>query len=145
MRQQLATVHRDETTQADGDSAERTAERFKRHSLNEASCPAPEALIGQILRSEPKDAAAIARELPEVNRARLAAFCYGRKHLNHLGLLIASTCEMPMLRRAFGTAANVVHAQSRDVEATLAQAERPGSSKSVTLATGANVVPLRRR
>ena len=118
----------------------------RRHSLNEAACPVPEALVGRILHSDPADAAAIARELPEANRARLAAFCYGRKHLNHLGLLIASTCEFPALRMAFGTAAKVVHQQSRNVEATIAEGERhAGNSKSVTLANMANVVPMRRR
>ena len=123
-----------------------TATAARRHSLNEAACPAPEALVGRILHSDPADAAAIARELPEANRARLAAFCYGRKHLNHLGLLIASTCELPALRLAFGTAAKVVHQQSRDVDATIAEGERhAGNAKTVTLANMANVVPIRRR
>lgn len=117
-----------------------------RHSLNEAACPAPEKLVGRILHSDPADAAAIARELPEANRARLAAFCYGRKHLNHLGLLIASTCEFPALRMAFGTAAKVVHTQSRDVDATIAEGVRhAGGAKTVTLANMANVVPIRRK
>lgn len=125
--------------------ARSTAGSTRRHSMNEAACPAPEALVGRILHSEPREAAAIARELPEANRARLAAFCYGRKHLNHLGLLIASTCEMPALRAAFGTAAKVVHQQSRDVEATIAEGERhAGAAKTVTLANMANVVSIRR-
>ena len=115
------------------------------HSLNEASCPAPKALVTKLFSAKPKDAAAIARELPEANRAQLAAFCYGRKHLNHLGLLIASTCELPHLRRAFGTAATVVYTQSRDVEATIAEGEKhAGVSKGITLANMTNVVPLRR-
>ena len=113
------------------------------HSLNEASCPAPETITTRIMHADPKDAAAIARELPEPERARLAAFCYARKHMNHLGLLIASTCSMPSLRRAFGTAAPVVFRQCQDVEATLAEGRRhSGGAKEITLANMANVVSI---
>ena len=116
------------------------------HSLNEASCPAPEPIVTRIMHADPKDAAEIARELPEENRARLAAFCYARKHMNHLGLLIASTCSMPHLRKAFGTAAPVVFRQCQDVEATLAEGVRhAGGAKAISLANMANVVPLRRK
>ncbi len=114
------------------------------HTLNETSIPIPENLFGQLANAEPVDAVKIASELPLDNRARLAAFCYSRRHLNHLGLLIASTCDRMALRRAMGTAGDVVFKQSRDVEKTIA-AERgrnDGSSK-VTLAKAANVVPLR--
>ena len=113
----------------------------RNHSLNEASCPAPEPIVTRIMHADPKDAAAIARELPEADRARLAAFCYARKHMNHLGLLIASTCSMPHLRVAFGTAAPVVFRQCQDVEATMAEG-RQGGAKEITLANMANVVSI---
>ena len=115
------------------------------HSLNEAACPAPEPIVTRIMHADPKDAAAIARELPEENRAQLAAFCYARKHMNHLGLLIASTCSMPSLRRAFGTAAPVVFRQCQDVDATIAEGRHRGATKEITLANMANVVPIKRR
>lgn len=112
------------------------------HTLNEGVAPVPENLFGQLANAEPKDAVEIASQLPLENRARLAAFCYARRHLNHLGLLIASTCDRMALRRAFGTAGDVVFQQSRDVEKTLSAArgaKREGASK-ITLAK--NVVPL---
>ncbi|MEE9314508.1 MAG: hypothetical protein V3V02_07645 [Rhizobiaceae bacterium] len=114
------------------------------HSLNETSIPIPENLFGQLANAEPLDAVKIASELPLENRARLAAFCYSRRHLNHLGLLIASTCDRMALRRAMGTAGDVVFKQSRNVEKTIAseRGKRDGSSK-ITLAKAANVVPLR--
>lgn len=114
------------------------------HSLNETAIPIPENLFGQLANAEPVDAVEIAKQLPLENRARLAGFCYSRRHLNHLGLLIASTCDRMSLRRAMGKAADVVYQQSRDVEKTIA-AERGSRSTSskVTLATAANVVPLR--
>ena len=115
------------------------------HSLNEASCPAPEPVISRIMHAQPAEAAEIARELPEESRARLAAFCYARKHMNHLGLLIAATCSMPALRRAFGTAAPVVFRQCQDVEATIAEGVRHSGAKGITLANMANVVPIKRR
>ena len=59
-------------------------------------------------------------------------------------LLIASTCDRMALRRAMGTAGDVVFKQSRDVEKTIS-AERGGrdNSSKITLAKAANVVPLR--
>ncbi|MGI9364601.1 MAG: hypothetical protein ACR2O8_05425 [Rhizobiaceae bacterium] len=115
------------------------------HSLNESAVPVPEQLFGQLTTAEPIDAVEIAKKLPLQNRAQLAAFCYARRHLNHLGLLIASTCDRMALRRAMGTAGDVVFRQSRDVEKTIA-AERGNRSTSskITLATAANVVPLRK-
>lgn len=116
------------------------------HSLNEAEIPVPENLFGQLAQAEPTDAVAIARELPLENRARLAAFCYSRRHLNHLGLLIASTCDRMALRRAMGTAGDVVFKQSRDVEKTIsAERGRRSEGSKITLAKAANVVPLRKQ
>ena len=114
----------------------------QRHSLNEAAIPIPENLFGQLTQAEPKDAVEIARQLPLENRARLAAFCYGKRHLNHLGLLLAATCDRMALRRAMGNAGDIVFQQSRDVEKTLGEEKRKTASK-ITLATAANVVPLR--
>ncbi|MEM1317690.1 MAG: hypothetical protein AAGF29_05440 [Pseudomonadota bacterium] len=113
------------------------------HSLNEATAPIPQDLFGQLASAEPKDAVAIAAELPLENRARLAAFCYARRHLNHLGLLIASTCDRMALRRAMGSAGDIVFQQSRDVEKTMAADRSRRQGKGITLATAANVVPLR--
>ena len=117
--------------------------RAQPHSLNETSVPIPENLFGQLAQAEPVDAIEIARELPLQNRARLAAFCYARRHLNHLGLLIASTCDLMTLKRVMGTAGEVVYRQSRNVEKTLAaERGRGNSDNKITLATAANVVPI---
>ena len=113
------------------------------HTLNEATAPIPQDLFGQLAAAEPKDAVAIAADLPLENRARLAAFCYARRHLNHLGLLIASTCDRMALRRAMGSAGDIVSKQSRDVEKTMAADRSRRTGKGITLATAANVVPLR--
>ena len=118
--------------------------RAQPHSLNEASVPISENLFGQMAQAEPVDAVEIAKELPLENRARLAAFCYARRHLNHLGLLIASTCDLMTLKRVMGTAGEVVYRQSRDVEKTIAaERGRRNSDSKITLAKAANVVPLR--
>ena len=114
------------------------------HSLNEASIPVPENLFGQIAHADPVDAVEIAKTLPLDNRARLAAFCYGRRHLNHLGLLIASTCDRMALRRAMGSAGDIVFRQSRNAEQTVGEERgRRSAAHKITLATAANVVPLR--
>lgn len=110
------------------------------HSLNEKLVPVSENLFNEIVHAEPTDAVEIARKLPVENRARLAKFCYQRRHLNKLALLIASTCDRMVLRRAFGTAGDIIFQQSRNVESTLAEKQK---ANKVTLAQSANVVSLR--
>ena len=60
-----------------------------------------------------------ARKLPELQRAKLAKFCYERVHMHELGLRIAATCDFHILRTSFGTAARIVYQQSRDVKQTI--------------------------
>jgi len=108
------------------------------HVLNEEQCPVPEDVLGQMHSSNPADAAVVASKLPEPQRAQLAAFCYERRHLNHLGLVIASTCGLLALRKAFGLAGDVVFKQSRKPEETVAEERRNtnhSTPKPVTLAT----------
>ena len=121
------------------------AGRANTHSLNEQATPVSEDIFGRMASAEPKDAAAIAAELPLDQRARLAAFCYARRHTNHLGLLIASTCDRMALRRAMGMAGDVLFKQSRNVEETIAaeQGRRDDAGK-ITLASAANVVAIGR-
>jgi hypothetical protein len=107
------------------------------HSLNEEQCPIPENILGQMHHSNPADAAEVAADLPEAQRAQLAAFCYERRHLHHLGLVIASTCGRPALRKAFGLAGDVVFKQSRKPDDTIAEERQNANQatpKPVTLA-----------
>ncbi len=53
--------------------------------LNEDPCPITEQLFGQLRRASPPDAVEIAMTLPDPQRARLATFCYYRRHLHALG------------------------------------------------------------
>lgn len=110
----------------------------KIHVLNEEQCPIPEDILGQMHEANPADAAEVAAKLPEAQRAQLAAFCYERRHLHHLGLVIASTCGQLALRKAFGLAGDVVFKQSRKPDETVAKERRNTNSappKPVTLAT----------
>lgn len=106
--------------------------------LNEEKCPIPEEILGQMHDANPATAAEVAASLPEPQRAQLAAFCYERRHLHKLGLMIASTCDRLALHKAFGLAGDVVYKQSRKPDETIA-AERNNSShaglKPVTLAS----------
>ncbi len=106
--------------------------------LNEEKCPIPENVLGQMHQCNPKEAVKVAANLPEMQRAQLAAFCYERRHLHQLGLMIASSCSRPALRKAFGLAGDVVFKQSRDPEETIAEERRNAhqqSPKPITLAT----------
>jgi hypothetical protein len=106
--------------------------------LNEEQCPVSESTLGQLHNSNPSDAAEVASKLPEPQRAQLAAFCYERRHLHHLGLIIASTCGRHALKKAFGLAGDVVFKQSRRPDETVAEELRNtnhSTPKPVTLAT----------
>lgn len=108
------------------------------HILNEEQCPVPENILGKMHSSNPADAAEVASKLPEPQRAQLAAFCYERRHLHHLGLTIASTCGQYALRKAFGLAGDVVYKQSRRPDETVAKERRNSNQmapKPVSLAT----------
>ena len=71
-------------------------------------------------------------------RARLAVFCYGRTHLNTIGLAIAAACDLDHLIAASSsaTAGHALFTQSRD---STMPVERPSSGRRapITLATAA--------
>jgi hypothetical protein len=68
-------------------------------------------------------------------RAKVAVFCYGRAHLNAIGLAIAATCDLDQLIAASSSAAagHVLFVQSRDIAP-----EKPSVSRRpvITLAAG---------
>jgi hypothetical protein len=55
-------------------------------------------------------------KLPELNRSRLAEFCYQRVHLRELGLRIAASCRLQTLQFVFGANAALVLEQAADVQ-----------------------------
>lgn len=85
----------------------------------DASQPISEAELLSKLVHGPADAVEIGKTLPDLQRARIAAFCYNRVHMRELGLQLASTCDLMTLKSAFGRAGEVVYKQSRDVEKTI--------------------------
>ncbi len=84
--------------------------------LNEDQCPISEELLGEMHQSAPGHAVDIANDLPEPQRARLAAFCYNRRHLHQLALSIASTCDKQHLEAAAGSLGGVMYHQSRSID-----------------------------
>jgi len=73
-------------------------------------------------------------------RARLAVFCYGRAHLNAVGLRIAAQCDLDQLIAAShsATAGHTLFSQSRE---DTGPAEKPGRRAAITLATKASSRP----
>jgi hypothetical protein len=59
----------------------------------------------------------IVANLGESERAKLAVFCYGRAHLNTIGLAVAAHCSLDHLMAASGSsvAGRTLHAQSREL------------------------------
>jgi hypothetical protein len=80
-----------------------------------------------------QSAADMVAALSASERARLAVFCYGRVHLNTIGLAIAATCELDHLIAASGSAAagRALFARSRE---TAKPAGKQGR-RAITLAT----------
>lgn len=110
--------------------------------LNEDTGPVSEEVFQELTGTSPPNAVDIAASLPEAQRAALAVFCYRKRHLHALGLMIASTCSCAALVQAAGTGGEVIFNQSRDPEATLAKENLPSSHvapKPITLANCAQV------
>jgi hypothetical protein len=94
----------------------------------------PAHLVNRLLQSSAEDAPAIVSHLPDKQRARVAYFCYSRRHLHRIGLAIAATCDLPSLIGAAPSngAGSGLYAQSRD---RAKPAERPLTGRRpITLA-----------
>ena len=100
------------------------------HDNRSAMSAALERLYGAATQS----AAEIVADLTASERARLAVFCYGRAHLNEIGLAIAATCELEQLLGAAtsATAGRAIFAQSRD--RTLTAGKPLGRRVAISLA-----------
>ena len=106
-----------------------------RHNVPEPDpCPVSEDMLGRLYRSGHDDLAGIVSTLPEIQRARLAVFCYGRAHLSDMGRVIASTCDHQVLVDVADQLGSVLYAQSRHLPAAAAAAV-PWAHRKVTLAS----------
>jgi hypothetical protein len=77
----------------------------------------------------------IVANLGEGERAKLAVFCYGRVHLNMIGLAVAAHCSLDHLVAASGSsvAGRTLHTQSRELPSPAPKTY--ASRRSVTLAS----------
>jgi len=106
-------------------------------NINEDTCPVPEDLFGQLRQAHLPDAVEAVKDMPESQRARLAAFCYNKRHLYSLGLMIASTCSRSSLVGAAGNAGGVIFRQSRNAAKTFSEEILPPGyrpKKAISLA-----------
>lgn len=96
-----------------------------------------EDLVGWLYRADESSVLDVMSQLSPQQRANVAAFCYQKAHLHHIGLAIAATCEPGALIQALGTVrGRILFAQSRE---TRPQSDRrpPGQRRKITLATRA--------
>ena len=79
----------------------------------------------------------IVSKLCDSERASLAVFCYGRAHLNSIGLAVAAQCSLRHLTAAAGSsvAGSTLYAQSRELPLTIPASH--AHRRSITLATSA--------
>ncbi len=95
------------------------------HLLNETRSPIGERELVALKTLSFDALSAIARQLPAGQRARMAAFCYGKSHLHNLGLSVAACCSPAELDDAFGRNARIVEAQAKS--ALQEQGKKDGS------------------
>ena len=105
-------------------------------SVDLASCPVPDAMLGRLYRSPDAGVIQTVSGLPAVQRARLAVFCYGRAHLNEMAMAIASTCDRETLVDIAHRVGEALYVQSRERRKLVAPPEQVGR-RSITLATSA--------
>ncbi|MGU3537759.1 hypothetical protein [Methylobacterium sp. A54F] len=78
-------------------------------------------LVMHLIRAEPDTLADILENMPEVSRARLAVWLYGRSHTHEIGIRVAATCEGASLRRTAGLVGNALYELSRQPSMPLRQ------------------------
>lgn len=91
--------------------------------------------LSRLYRTTLSSVGEIVDSLSANERARLAVFCYGRVHLNAIGLAIAARCDLDHLTAAAhsSTAGRAIYDQSRDNFPT--ERPLPGRRPAITLAT----------
>lgn len=105
---------------------------------NAAASDVYEEKLIALIRTQPDAAIEMVAALPESVRARLAFFCYQRRHFHDLGLQIASTCSLGGLEDVAGAAGTVMFNQSRDFTRA-AEQKKPAS---VSIARNGRVISL---
>jgi hypothetical protein len=103
------------------------------------ACPISDELLGRIYRGGPEAVESAVSNLPETARARLAAFCYARTHLQEIGLSVAATCDERSLTEAAGRAGEALYARSRKRVSAVAPSPTP-NKRAISLA---KVAPIR--
>lgn len=95
------------------------------------------AALGRLYGAASDGIADIVANLTASERARLAVFCYGRAHLNAIGLRLAAQCDLDHLIAASSssTAGQTLFTQARE---HAGRAEKPLRRPSITLATAAS-------
>ena len=109
----------------------RTADHDDKAKMSEA--------LTRLYRAATQSVSDIVADLSASERARLAVFCYGRVHLNAVGLAIAATCDLDHLVVAAqsATAGRTIFTQSR--ETTSADKPLTGRRPQISLAKSAGL------
>lgn len=98
-------------------------------------CPVDLELLGRVYRADEYDLPYILEEIPALQRAKLAAYLYGKSHMHKLGLRVARHCERDDLIQAVGEIGAVIHGQAHlkpptpSIEAAPAVKARRGAAR----------------
>ena len=107
-----------------------------------ADCPVSLDLFARITRADPDALSEILDGMPEVRRARLAVWLYGRSHTREIGIQVAAACEGSVLRRVAGLLGNVLYDLSRLPSAEPSHSVRTSTGRQVSLG-GSRPMPQR--
>ena len=107
-------------------------------SEDQADHAAMSAALDRLYRAAANRVGDIVENLRERERAKLAVFCYGRAHLNKIGLAVAARCSLDQLVAASGSsvAGRTLFAQSRELPEPAPKTY--ASRRAVTLASSAS-------
>jgi hypothetical protein len=76
-------------------------------------CPVSLGFAMRLTRAEPDTLPELLDGIPQVTRARLALWLYGRSHTHQIGVRVAATCERASLHQAGGPVGDALHELSR--------------------------------
>ncbi|BAT58886.1 hypothetical protein GJW-30_1_01414 [Variibacter gotjawalensis] len=95
-------------------------------------------IIGQLYSAGTANVADVLASASDIQKARLALFCYERAHMRAIGLAVAATCDPAALIEAGGKLGEAIYAQARTGTAPIPAPAR----RSITLATPTPSMPV---
>jgi len=110
------------------------------HKPEDEVCPVSDELLGELYSANKLGLPALVATVAPDIRAMLALFCYRRRHLHSMGLVIAASCNEDDLVRLGARVGAALFVRSREPPQLPPASSYYANRRKITLATG----PLRK-